>query len=326
MASKPVFEPVSLDRIDTQDYRYKITTGGPSGPLVASVKRVGILTPPVLIPKKDDSLIIISGFRRIAALKRLGENETTAWVLDREISPERCIEIAISDNAAQRKLNPVEQGRAVLLMETLYPNADELCQLAGDLGIPLNPRVARKLRMAAQMNACLRKALVNGDVALPVALQLAEMEDQSAAEGIAVMIGAMGLGLNRQRELLDWLKAISRREEIALSTLLEDQEIHRVLENADLDRKQRGNLLRRYFRQRRYPEIVDMETRFHETVKTLQLGKGIRLEPPPFFEDKSYSLKIEFSDASELLARYQRLGKVMDSPAMVALWDLLRSL
>jgi ParB family transcriptional regulator, chromosome partitioning protein len=324
MASKPAFGSVALHRIDKQDHRYKITTGGPSEALVASIKRAGILTPPVLLPKVDDGLIIVSGFRRIEALGRLCESETIAWVLERAAAPERCIEIAILDNAAQRKMNPVEQGRAILLLETLYPDADRICQAAGELGIPMNPSVARKLRMAAQMNDWLQKALVEGDVALPVALQLADMADQSAAETITALIGAMGLGLNRQRELLDWLMSISRREKISMRTLLDEDQIVGVIENPDLDRKQKGHLLRDYFRRRRYPEMADIEARFRETVKSLHLGKGIRLEPPPYFEGMTYSLRIDFNDPPELLSRYQRLGKKMNSPAMASLWDLMR--
>jgi hypothetical protein len=324
MASKPAFASVSLNRIDDQDHRYKISTGGPSESLVASIGRAGILTPPVLLPIKDDVLIIISGFRRIASLRRLGVNETVAWVLDREVAPERCVEIAIMDNVVQRELNPVEQGRAILLLETLYADADKVCQVAGELGISLNPGVASKLRMAAQMNDPLQKALLNGDVALPIALQLADMADPSVAESIAALIGATGLGLNRQRELLDWLTSISRREKISMRKLLDEKQIIEVVENPDLDRKQKGHLLRHYFRQRRYPAMVDIENRFHKAIKSLHLGQGLHLEPPPYCEGTTDTLRIDFSDPDELLSRYRRLGKVMDSAAMASLWELMQ--
>ncbi len=291
---------------------------------MASIKRAGVLTPPVLLAKKDDVLIIISGFRRIATLRGLGANETIAWVLDGEVAPERCVEIAIIDNAAQRQLNPVELGRAILLLDTLYSDADKVCQAAGELGLSLNPRVANKLRMAAQMTDGLQKALVKGEVALPVALQLADMADPSVAETIAALIDTMGLGLNRQRELLDWLMSISRREQVSMRKLLDEEQIVEVIENPDLDRKQKGHLLRHYFRRRRYPAMVDIETRFGQAIKSLQLGNGIRLEPPPFFEGTTYSLRIDFKDPDELLLRYQRLGKVMDSPAMASLWELMQ--
>lgn len=324
MASESEYKVVPLDRIDIGDLRYKITTGGPSEPLVASIKRAGILTPPVLIPKKDDALIIVSGFRRIAALTSLGAKETVARVLDGKTEHKHCIEIAIIDNSAQRKMNPVEQGRAVLLLGSLYPDTETLSQAACDLGVPLNPTIARKLQMAAQMKSYLQLALVNGYVALPVALQLATMEDQAAAERITLLIGAMGLGLNRQRELLDWLKAISIREEIPLKMILDDENIQQVMEKPDLDRKQKGHQLRRYFRQRRYPELVNREARFQQAVKSLHLGKGIHLEPPAYFEGMNYTLKIEFKDQSDLVSKYQRFEKLMDSQEMASLWDLLQ--
>jgi hypothetical protein len=326
MASEAEYQVVPLDRIDIGDLRYKITTGGASEPLVASIKRAGILTPPVLIPKKGDILTIVSGFRRIEALLRLGAKETVARVLEGKTEHERCIEIAIVDNSAQRKMNPVEQGRVVQLLASLYAHTETLCQVACDLGVPLNPTIARKLRVVAQMKSYLQMALVDGYVALPVALQLAGMEDQSSAERIALLMSAMGLGLNRQRELLEWLKAISIREEIPLRTLLDDKKIKRVMENPDLDRKQKSHQLRHYFRQKRYPEMVKREAQFQKMVKSLHLGNGIQLKPPAYFEGLSYTLKIEFKDRSELVSRYQRLEKMMDSPEIASLWDLLRML
>jgi len=324
MASNAVYDSVSLDQIDERDHHYKISTGGPSGPLVASIERVGILTPPVLIPKKDTTWSIVSGFKRIAALKRIGVRETIACMLDRKTDPIRCIEIAVIDNSIHRSLNPVEQGRAVLLLDSVYSDDVSLCRAADALGVPVNASAAQKLRFAAQMIPCLQNALINGQVALPVALQLSDMKELSDIEQLIELIDVMGLGLNRQREMLDWLKAISRREGISLTTLLEDVEIKRVVENHDMDHKQKSRLLRGYFRQRRYPEMVETETRFKDMVKSLKLGNGIRLVPPQHFEGQVFNLTVQFSDHQELISRYQRLNIPVNSSTMAALWDIFR--
>jgi hypothetical protein len=69
---------------------------------------------------------------------------------------------------------------------------------------------------------------------------------------------------------------------------------------------------------------VDVETRVGQAIKSLHLGKGIRLEPPSYFEGTTYSLRIDFNGPDELLSRYQRLTKVMESPAMASLWELMQ--
>ena len=293
---------------------------------MASIERAGVLTPPVLLPNKDDNCIVVSGFKRIAALKQLDVKETVACVLDRHTAPGRCIEIAVIDNTAQRQLNPVEQGRVILLLDDLYTDSDALCRAAGGLGVAVNPRAAQKLRVAAQLKPYLQKALLKGAVALPVALRLAEMEDQCAAERLTELIGAMGMGLNRQRELLDWLKAISRREGIGFAALIDEDRIQVLLKDPDMDIRQKRELLRRYFRQRRFPEIVKTETRFMDTVDSLRLENGIRLDPPQHFEGQAFSLTINFTSHQQLISKYQGLEKAINSSAMASLWDIVHTL
>ncbi len=322
MVSNPVFEAVPIEQIDERDLRYQISTGDPTGSLVASIEHAGLLTPPVLIPKQGSGWAIVSGFKRIAALKGLGMQETVARLLDRQTAHRRCVEIAVMDNTVHRKLNPIEQGRVMLLLDSVFSDTESLCQAADRLGVPVNPRIARKLRIAAQMAPYLQAALIEGTVALPVALQLSEMKEQGAVQQITELIGVMGLGLNRQRELLDWVKAISGREGVSLSDLIEEEHAQQLIHDPDMDRKLKSRLLRQYFRQRRYPEMVKAEKRTQESVKSLKLGSGIRLVPPQHFEGQVFSLTIEFSNQKELITRYQQLDKPIHSAAMASLWDV----
>ena len=322
MVSNAVLETVPLDQIDERDLRYQISTGGPTGPLVASIERAGILTPPVLIPKTSGKWIIVSGFKRIAALKRLGLKETVARILDQQTDQRRCIEIAVMDNTVHRELNPVEQGRVMLLLDSVYSDAESLCQAAHGIGVPVNPGLSKKLRSTALMAPYLQEALIEGVVALPVALQLSEMKEPDATRQIIDLIAIMGLGLNRQRELLDWLKGIAGREGISLRELLKDAQVQQLIQEPDADRKLKSRLLRQYFRQRRYPEMVEAEKRLQASVKSLKLGNGIRLVPPQHFEGQVFNLTIEFRNHKELITRYQQLETPIHSSTMASLWDL----
>jgi ParB family transcriptional regulator, chromosome partitioning protein len=320
MEFNSIFDSVSLAEIDWDDHRFRVSSSGPSGPLAASIERVGVITPPVLL-KKGSACIIVCGFKRLDVCKQLGLQRINAQILDSGTPFERCVHIVIIDNNFSRELNLVEQGRIVQLLDQLYSDPNILCKEAKRLGLPLNYEMASKLRKVAQMNTVLQKALIEGHIALPVALQLNEMTDAPTANKISRIFGEIGLGLNRQREFIDWLNGISRRERISLHKVIEDRELNEIIDDADTDRKQKSLLVRQYFKNRRYPEISKTEQRYHAFIQTLNLGKGVQLIPPAHFEGQTYAIKINFTHYEELVSRYQDLEKNIQSSQLQSLWN-----
>lgn len=315
-----IFEGVCLTEIDWDDHRFRISTSGPSGPLAASIARVGIITPPALL-KQGSSFLIISGFKRLEICRQLGIQRITARIFEARTPIEHCVQIAIIENIYLREMNLVEQGRIVQMLDKLYPDQSKLCKEAKRLGLSLNFEMARKLRTVSQMNAVLQSALIAGHIALPVALQLNDMTDESTANKISQILGEIGLGLNRQREFIDWLIGISRRERISIQKLIEDPDLNELLVDADTDRKQKSVLVRQYFKNRRYPEISKTEARYQAFVQTLRLGKGVQLIPPAHFEGQTYAVKINFARYEELVLRFQGFEKNIQSEALKFLWD-----
>ena len=147
------------------------------------------------------------------------------------------------------------------------------------------------------------------------------MTDEATANKISRIFGDIGLGLNRQREFVDWVIGISHRERVSIEKLIEDRELNEILDDAKTDRKQKSLRVRRYFKNRRYPEISNTEQRFHAYLRTLKLGKGVQLIPPPHFEGQTYAIKIDFSHYKELVSRFEGLEKTVHSSLLKSLWD-----
>lgn len=323
MESKARFGTVSVDEIDLTDQRFKVSTGGPSGPLEASIQIAGVVTPPILL-QRGRSYAIISGFKRIVVCKKLKYKMIFAQIYDAETPLEHCVNVAIVENALLRELNFVEQGRIIQLLDQFYSDQSRLCKQATKLGLPINLDLVQKLRVVVQMNPVLQKALVEGHLALSVALQLKEMADDNMVDKIAMIFTKIGLSLNRQREFIDWLTAISNRDGISIIGLLEDNKLVKILNCTDTDRKQKTLQVRQYLKKKRYPEMTNAEKRYQEFLQRLNLGKGIQLIAPAHFEGPTYSLKIDFNLFEELIVRFQRLEGKINSPEFRALWDTLK--
>ncbi|MGD9249377.1 MAG: ParB N-terminal domain-containing protein [Desulfobacteraceae bacterium] len=317
------FDSVDIGQIDLEDQRYRVSTDGPSEAMVASIKLVGVISPPIVCHGRGvtTSYTIVSGFKRLTACRMIGLKKVVVKIISPDAPLEHRIRTAIIDNALHRDLNFVEQASVIRLLDQLYFEHEALCREAGKLGVFVNLKMLKKLRLVAKMNPVLQRALIQGDVALPVALQIAEMEDHATTDRLTMMFSDLGLGLNRQRELLEWLKGISHRDAISIHDLLEEDAIKRMLGDTDMDRGEKSRRLRRYFKGRRYPELTQAQDRFRAAVRALKLGQGIELIAPSHFEGQTYSLKIDFKRHQELLSKYKNIETVVLSSALASVLD-----
>lgn len=314
------YRSVLVERILTEDTRFKISTGIVPADLVASIRLVGLLSPPILIAGTE-GYQIVSGFKRVAALCQLGLNSIPARLLDPGTPIATCIRVAILENSSQRSLNLVEQANAVGLLATFFAEPRQLADAACSVGVPVNPGMAEKLKKLAAMESALKTGVLDGTIALPVAIQIQSMEDPAAMHALTALLKELGLSLNRQRELLDWIASICRRDDISVSHLLANEPIVDYLRDPEMDRRQKGLLIRKFLKTSRYPTIQSHEERFKDIVKKLALEKGTALTAPPHFESPVYALRFEFSSYDELREKYYKFERILESEALRSIWD-----
>jgi len=78
--------------------------------LTASIRRVGILVP-LIVVRKDDRFLLLAGHRRIAAAAAAGLGEVPALI--REDNEAEAAEVSFAENFFRRDLSPVEQAAAI---------------------------------------------------------------------------------------------------------------------------------------------------------------------------------------------------------------------
>ena len=78
--------------------------------LAASIARVGLLNPLVVIPD-GEGFSVVAGHRRLAACKRAGLRQVNCCV--RTMAPEESTEIAFVENMFRRDLSPIETAAGV---------------------------------------------------------------------------------------------------------------------------------------------------------------------------------------------------------------------
>jgi ParB-like chromosome segregation protein Spo0J len=308
-------EALDPSRIDLADSTYRISTA-PVGPdLVASIARFGVMTPPIVRRRDDDTLQVVSGFRRIEAGRRAQVAEIRSRVLSGEMAHERFVTLAIGENAHQRPLNLLEQSRCLMLLWSLEPQPEALVRNAAELGWPAHRGVLLKIKRLGDLAPAIQEAIAEGVLSLPMATALGEM-DPVEGERLARLFSELALSLGKQRELLRWLEEIAARDGLSIGRLLDDPPIAAIIGDPEKDRNLKAQRLRGHLRRRRFPSITGVESRFEGLVQALELPPHLRLIPPPDFEGETFCLNCRFASTEELRQCLQGLDRLCRSPLL----------
>ena len=305
---------VPLDRINTTDDTFRITTRTDVDDLLVSIRHEGVLNPPFVV-KKDAGFTIVSGFRRITACKKLGLVELTVRVLEPNLSPQVYLRIAIADNTSQRPIDLIETSRSLYKLSVHLSTGDRLIESASSLGLPSNPSAIDKIKDLCLLPDSIQKALMADTISLSMATDLKKMAPDCAV-AFAQLFDEFKLSLNKQREIMTLVKEIARRDDISEQKVLEDRQLQDIVLNQDFDRGHKARQLRIYLRQRRFPQIVKTETRFEYQRKQLNLGNDIKIIPPKDFEGTTYTVNLSFSSVTQLKALHTKLNQMIQHPGL----------
>jgi ParB-like chromosome segregation protein Spo0J len=310
-------DTVPLSAINTNDSYYRITTDTSVEDLVTSIEVVGLLNPPFL-SRQHSGYRIVAGFRRINACQRLGWSNIEARILEPVETGLECIKIAVSDNSFQRSLNLIEISRSIGLIRSVIEDDGILLETATQLGLPNNLSILKKAETLFHLPWPIQEGVLSGSISLAMALSLAKLKDDDAVR-FAEIFDTLNLSLNKQREILTLAGEIAVREDISVPELLEEKEIKDIIGADDLDRTQKTRNLRLYLKRRRFPELITAEKNFKSGLKKLKLGPGVQLNPPKYFEGKTYIFNLSFDNLTELEDRKKILEKMLKDPNLEAI-------
>jgi len=301
---------ICLSSIDQMDNTFKITTQTDVQELLCSIKDLGLINPP-LVKKQKKRFIILSGFRRIAACSHLGFSDIVVRIVDPKATELENVKIAIAENSLQRPLNLLEQSKCCSMLASYYEDGKDIAVTASNLGLPAPP-LFNKIKNIFLLPDFIKRAVLNNTISLSMAMELGVLEKNIGIE-LARLFEHLGLSLNKQREVLEYVTEIAIIENISILKVLFADRLQDTLKNDDLTRNQKAQNIRSYLKRRRFPAITRGEKEYEEIVKSLKMGKGIRLIPPKYFEGTSYTFSLTFSNIEEMVELKKRLDKISQS-------------
>ena len=306
---------VSISEIDTADASCCLSLKAAPGALVASMGAVGLINPPVLAQKRDETYRIICGFRRVKACQVLGRRKIRAHVVGGDHSELDLLKLAVVDNQSHRPLNVIEQARGIRKLSPHLPSKGRLEALASLLGFPPNKRVFEKIMAMDGLPEAIQAGVLEETVSFEAATHLAGLSHGDGLSFFGLLKG-LKLSQNKQIEIITLVQEIAIREDLQVEDVLQSKDVTTVMDRPDLNRNEKAAALRALLKRRRFPSLTQMEAEFSAALKVLKLTKEISITPPPYFEGGPYVLRMTFKNRDDFFKGSKILEGIAKNPAL----------
>ncbi len=281
---------VEIDKIDGNERSFCISYPLEDDLLLASIARFGILLPLSLL--REDDPVVVAGFKRLDAARRLGMTEVPCVYLD--IGARQALLTAINDNLA-RPLNTVEKALCISKMLAAGFTREEVCEVAALLGLPPRENTLETAVAAASAQTPVLSFLVKRRLPFPLVEQLFwfDVEEQ---ESIIRLAEAVGGTVSSLREMLHLMMLLKVKRG--------------AVDFRQLDGAKDADALRLRLKRQTHPLLSGLEEKLAALMSACALPPQIKVKVDPAFEKESIDISLRAGNMREIedaLARLQRL-------------------
>lgn len=313
---------INICLIDIDDRIYTFTFEAPLSQLIFSIKKVGIIHPPILEQLSEQRYRIVSGLKRILAAQHLKINELHAYVYKGH-GTEPSLELFLLnfyENLGTRTLNEIEKALVLWkLVHVFGVSKDEvISNFMPLIGLGSNEIVFQRYLKLVQLEDYLRSAIVEDFISLDTAIALLDLSAQNR-RAIFNLFQDIKAGKNNQKELLQLIQDLSIIKNQPIEALLKFLPVKPILLDTRLTPSQKLEKIKQTLKHSRYPKYAEIAEQFQNIKKNLKLPSNIILRPSPFFEDSEYSIELKFKNQSELSKAINILAALVEENKFIEL-------
>ena len=284
---------VPLEEIDFTDRAFLFSFPTRDVYLFESVKKWGILEPPLLF-KSGDAFKILAGEGRLLSSRRLGLKEVEAKVLT-SLTPKEALLLSLESNRF-RKLNLVELSILFEKLSKFFERKD-IHLLFQSLGVNLSLKKINLFKSIKQLIPELQLELAEERLNPQVVPFLSKLTP-SQQEEFREVLKKLSLSFAEQRDTLEKLIDLTKREE---RNCLLSEKLRAFLAEEDFNRRKQG-FMRELFKAYApfYSESLEKVKRQLEHLK----HRAVLYELSPGLEEKELRLKVcvkSWEDLEEVL-------------------------
>ena len=273
---------------------------------IGSIKRYGILHPPILRRQGQKVFEPVCGARRLrAAVQVLQQNEIDCLVLPENIASGAILQLVLEDQRSGSPLSPLQTGRfRRLCREHLDDSRAREIERSAALGSRVQ---LDRLAGLVDLEQEFREGLHHGLISVQVGLELRPLRREERLL-LLELFGKLGLNHNKQRRVMELGRTVMAIEDIpSYVELLNDLCPTLAGRNDVANPPQAAQHLLLELQQRSSPMSSAAEQRFAALVAELDLPDNCLLKHAKSFEQDSVTLEIRFRNIQEFRDRWASL-------------------
>jgi ParB family chromosome partitioning protein len=299
-------ENLALKKIFLKDERFRISYYFDLEKLVASIREVGLLNPP-LVTRRNERFILVSGWKRVMACLNLSLSPIPVLVVEGKSELETFL-IAFYENLATGEFSLVEKAEIMARLKKFSEDEKKIVRhYLPLLDIPPTLSHLDSYLAFSQFEPELKKFIHEKNLPFSLAELFSEF---STPERKRLLPLVLPLSQNKMTEFLESLKEISRRDELPVRKILASKEAKDILGSRRLSSLQKADRIRLVLRKKRYPTLSSWEESFDSLQKKLRWPREITLSPTPYFEEKRLSVAFNFENQEEFKASLLKLEEL----------------
>jgi len=300
------YETLSLAKINLEDERFRTSFHPDLDRLILSIKKVGLLSPP-LVCRGDKGFILVSGWKRVLACRDLGLPAIGALVTG-EKNGLRLFLLGLYENLATREIGLAE--KAEVLSKLLKFGVEKKTLLRSYLPLLSLPATAAHLEVLLDLSKADNgvKEFV-GEKELPLPLVQSLLQFMPVEQKLVLPL-LRPLGQNKQKEIVEDFWEISRRDDVSVQKVLGETEMRQALGSPKLSPLEKAEKIRSILRRKRYPQLSSWQEAFASTLRKVRWPKSIAIQPSPYFEGEDISVSFRFKNEEEFKAGLKKLQEV----------------
>jgi hypothetical protein len=179
----------------------------------------------------------------------------------------------------------------------------------GIFNAPLNLGYIKDLQKIATLPPKAQELMDDGRLSIKSARKISTCPPQLAA-CFVTLFSCVKTSASKQMEIIANFMEIAARENTRPTSLFEEREIQAILTLDSKDLGYKGNLLRQYLAQKRFPSLEKTRQAVQKQIHSLKLGPGIKFVVPDNFESMTYACSFEFKTVAEYMSRVACLDKI----------------
>ncbi len=293
---------LALSEIDFQDETYllqPVCRQEPTSSLVASLKRVGILHPPLVEQAGRGRYRILAGRHRLLAARRLHFTSCDCRVQPATSSPLENFTLLLEEKITFTPPTIIEQAIFFKKIRTWLELEKAAQRFLPLLGLEAHPSQAEKLLRLNNLEEVIQEALHAGSLDPKVGWQLEKLSFFDRMSLFEIMVN-LKLSVANQKKITLISREIAGRSKTNIATFLASEECQEILNRTDLNLPQKTARFMGWLLEKQFPSYSQAEEEFTEFCRSCHLPPGATLHHSPFFEKDEISLTLTFKNREAL--------------------------